>query len=160
MLYIFWILGMLAFKLAISDQCQCILLCVRILLANLPPLSTTSETLSYTSLSQITIGVLWIGVIFVTIYVWLCISNLNQRRLHTRVGHAYANMRFMQIMRICGICGCGWKSHPHYPHVNICQKWQLFGSKMGHPGSVFNSECPKYQYCSSHLVLSLLRNKK
>ena len=29
------------------DQCQCILLCVRILLANLPPFSTTSETLSY-----------------------------------------------------------------------------------------------------------------
>ena len=38
---------MLAFKLAIFDQCQCILLCVRILLANLTPLSTTSETLSH-----------------------------------------------------------------------------------------------------------------
>ena len=48
MLYILWILGMLAFKWAIVDQCQCILLCVRILLANLTPFSTTSETLSYT----------------------------------------------------------------------------------------------------------------
>ena len=38
---------MLAFKLAIVDQCQCILLGVKILLANLPPFSTTSETLSY-----------------------------------------------------------------------------------------------------------------
>ena len=38
---------MLAFKLAIFDQCQCILLCVRILLAKHPPFSTTSETLSY-----------------------------------------------------------------------------------------------------------------
>ena len=41
---------MLAFKLAIFDQCQSILLCVRILLANLTPFSTTSETLSYTFL--------------------------------------------------------------------------------------------------------------
>ena len=47
MLYIFWILGMLAFKWAIVDQCQCILWCVRILLAKLTQLSTTSETLSY-----------------------------------------------------------------------------------------------------------------
>ena len=47
MLYIFWILGMLAFKWAIVDQCKCILWCVRILLANLTPFSTTSETLSY-----------------------------------------------------------------------------------------------------------------
>ena len=38
---------MLAFKLAIFDQCQCILLCVRILLAKDTPFSTTSETLSY-----------------------------------------------------------------------------------------------------------------
>ena len=29
----------------------------------------------------------------------------------------------------CGLCGCGWKSHPHYPHINICQKWQFFGPK-------------------------------
>ena len=47
MLYIFWTLGMLAFKLAIFDQCQCILLCVRVLLAKDTPFSTTSETLSY-----------------------------------------------------------------------------------------------------------------
>ena len=47
MLYIFWFLGMLAFKLAIFDLCQCILLCVRILLAKDTPFSTTSETLSY-----------------------------------------------------------------------------------------------------------------
>ena len=47
MLYIFWILGMLGFKWAIVDQCQCILWCVTILLAKLPQLSTTSETLSY-----------------------------------------------------------------------------------------------------------------
>ena len=47
MLYIFWILGMLAFKWAIVDQCQCILWCVRILLAKLTLLTTTSETLSY-----------------------------------------------------------------------------------------------------------------
>ena len=52
MLYIFWILGMLAFKLAILDQCQCILLCVRILLAKHPPFSTTSETLSYTTIKK------------------------------------------------------------------------------------------------------------
>ena len=47
MLYIFWILGMLGFKWAIVEQCQCILWCVRILLAKLTQLSTTSETLSY-----------------------------------------------------------------------------------------------------------------
>ena len=47
MFYIFWILGMLGFIWAIVDQCQRILLCVRILLANLTPFSTTSETLSY-----------------------------------------------------------------------------------------------------------------
>ena len=45
-------------------------------------------------------------------------------------------------------------------HINICQKWQFFGPKMGQPGSVFHSECPKYYYCSSHLVLSILRNEK
>ena len=32
-----------------------------------------------------------------------------------------------------------------------------FGPKMGQPGSVFNSECPKYYYCSALLVLSILR---
>ena len=43
---------MLAFKLAIVDQFQCILLCVRTLLAKHPPFSTTSETLSYTGLGE------------------------------------------------------------------------------------------------------------
>ena len=62
----------------------------------------------------------------------------------------------------CGLCarlrifGCGWKSHPH---IDICQKWQLFYQKMGQSGSVFNSKCPKCHYCSSPLVLSILRNE-
>ena len=57
---------MLAFKLAIVDQCQCILLCVRILLANLPPFSTTSETLSYVIYEEVGAeqgGVTTIGVV-------------------------------------------------------------------------------------------------
>ena len=49
------------------------------------------------------------------------------------------------------ICGCRWKSHPHYPHINFCQK-------LGQPLFVFNSECPNYHYYS--FVLFILRNKK
>ena len=86
------------------------------------------------------------------------------RAVQTRVGHAYAEYAvhadYTHMRGNARICRCGWKSHPHYPHRNICQKWQFFGPKMGQPGSVFNSECPKYHYCSSHLVLSILRNEK
>ena len=38
------------------------------------------------------------------------------------------NMRFMWIM--CG-CGSGWKSHPHYPRINICKTLTFFGPEVG-----------------------------
>ena len=66
----------------------------------------------------------------------------------TRVGHVYAEYAVH----------ADYAHYPHYPHINIYQKWQFFGPKMDQPGSVFNSECPKYPYCSSHLVLTILRN--
>ena len=75
-----------------------------------------------------------------------------------RVGHAHAE--YAVHADYAEYADADEKSHPHYPHINICQKWQLFGTKMNQPGSVFNSECPKYHYCSSHLVLSILRNEK
>ena len=55
----------------------------------------------------------------------------------TRVGHAYAEHAV----------------HADYAHMRE-YAWR------GVPGSVINSECPKYHFCSSHLVLSILRNEK
>ena len=61
--------------------------------------------------------------------------------LWIRDGHADA--------RICGscglcaylqICGCGWKSYPHYPQTIFAKN----GHFLGKPGSVFNSKCLKY----------------
>ena len=64
----------------------------------------------------------------------------------TRDGHADAG-----ICGSCGLCayswmcrcGSGWKSHPHYPRINICKKLKFFGQEVGQPGSIFNSECQK-----------------
>jgi len=71
---------MLAFKLAIVDQCQCILLCVRILLANLTPFSTTSETLSYGQ--WLLVNIIWqcvsIGVTQMYVYKALAKEELSQ----------------------------------------------------------------------------------
>ena len=78
MLYIFWILGMLAFKLAIVDQCQCILLWVRILLANLPPFSTTSETLSYSLVFKYSFRLLSV-LAFVSIFVFVLLLHFKLR---------------------------------------------------------------------------------
>ena len=55
---------MLAFKLAIFDQCQCILLCVRILLAKDTPFSTTSETLSYVEIRLNYLGSVGLSGVF------------------------------------------------------------------------------------------------
>ena len=55
----------------------------------------------------------------------------------TRVGHAYAE---------------------HAVHADYVQMREY--AWRGVPGSVINSECPKYHFCSSHLVLSILRNEK
>ena len=31
---------------------------------------------------------------------------------------------------MCG-CGSGWKSHPHYPRINICKTLTFFGPEVG-----------------------------
>ena len=63
------------------------------------------------------------------------------------------NMRFMRIMRICANMQMRMK-------ISSTLSKYKYLPKIGQPGSVFNSECPKYHYCSSHLVLSILRNEK
>ena len=48
----------------------------------------------------------------------------------------------------------------HIIHIEIFSKnGHFFGPKMGQHCSVFNSDFPKYHYCSSLLVLSILRNE-
>ena len=49
-----------------------------------------------------------------------------------RDGHADAGIcgscGWGACAQICG-CGCGWKSHPHYPHINRCQNGNFLGQK-------------------------------
>ena len=47
-----------------------------------------------------------------------------------RVGHAYAEYAVhADCANMREYADADEKSHPHYPHKNICQKLQLFGPK-------------------------------
>ena len=61
-------------------------------------------------------------------------SNYLKIGVGNRVGHVFAE--YAVHADYAEYADADEKSHPHYPHTNICQKWQLFGSKMGQPGSV------------------------
>ena len=105
---------------------------------------------------------------FLGLFIMMRIMSSLPSLVFTRVGHAYAEYAahadYAQMREYADADG----NLIHIIHIymymclyiNICQKWQIFGPKMGQPRSVFNSECPKYHHCSSHLVLSILRNEK
>ena len=43
---------------------------------------------------------------------------------------------------MCG-CGSGWKSHPHYPRINICKKIDIFWARSGSAWLYFQFWVPK-----------------